>query len=90
MDFVSERMGIFRSLWAIGKRDQVAGILLRIVWYTGAGIFTSSIIALTIWFWLPEPMHGPLLSTTHSLCVGVALALLIRSLGAMSVSASDE
>ena len=78
------------SLRTLSKRGELAGILIRIVWYTGAGILASSIIALAIRFWLPEPIYAPLFATTHSLCGGIALALLIRSLGATSVAASDE
>ena len=41
----------------------------------------SSIAALAVRFWLPEPSHMPLFTLTHSLTGGVVIALLIRSLG---------
>ena len=53
----------------------------RFIWYTGAGLLVSSIAALAVRFWLPEPTHTPLSVTTHSLCGGVVIVLLIRSLG---------
>ena len=55
------------------------GILQRFVWYTGAGLLVSSIAALAVRFWLPESSHMPLFILVHSLCIGVALMLLIRS-----------
>ena len=54
-------------------------ILQRYVWYTGVGIVVSSIVALAIRLWLPESSHMPLFILVHSLCIGVALMLLIRS-----------
>ena len=55
------------------------GILQRFVWYTGAGLLVSSIAALAVRLWLPESSHMPLFIVVHSLCIGVALMLLIRS-----------
>ena len=54
-------------------------ILLRFVWYTGAGVLVSSIAALAVRLWLPESSHMPLFILVHSLCIGVVLMLLIRS-----------
>ena len=57
----------------------MARILPRFVWYTGAGLLVSSVAALAIRLWLPESSHMPLFILVHSLCIGVALMLLIRS-----------
>ena len=54
-------------------------ILQRFVWYSGAGLLVSSIAALAVRLWLPEPSHMPLFILVHSLCIGVALMLLVRS-----------
>ena len=54
-------------------------ILQRFVWYTGAGLLVSSIVALVVRIWFPESSHMPLFILVHSLCIGVALMLLIRS-----------
>ena len=54
-------------------------IFLRFLWYTGVAILVSSIAVLAVRFWLPESSHMPLFILVHSLCIGVALMLLIRS-----------
>ena len=41
----------------------------------------SSIAALAVRFWLPESSHMPIFILVHSLCVGMALMWLIRSVG---------
>ena len=56
-------------------------ILLRLLWYTGAGLLVSSIAAIAVRFWLPESMRMALFVTTYILCGGVVVVLLIRSLG---------
>ena len=61
------------------QTDEWVRILLRFVWYTGVGLLVSSIAALAVRFWLPESFHMPFFILVHSLCVGVALMLLIRS-----------
>ena len=64
------------------------GIFWRFLWYTGAGLLVSSITALAVRFWLPESFHMPLFLLVHSLCVGVALMLLVRSLGKAKTSST--
>ena len=59
-------------------RPERVRILLRFVWYTGASLLVSSIAALAVRLWLPELSHMPLFILVHSLCIGVALMLLIR------------
>ena len=54
-------------------------ILQRFVWYTGVGLLVSSIAALAVRLWLPESSHMPLFILVHSLCIGMALMLLIWS-----------
>ena len=61
------------------QTTELVRILPRFVWYTGVGIVVSSIAALAIRLWLPESSHMPLFILVHSLCIGVALMLLIRS-----------
>ena len=56
-------------------------ILQQFVWYTGASILASSIAALTVRLRLPESSHMQLFILVHSLCIGMALMLLIRSGG---------
>ena len=56
-------------------------ILQRFVCYTGAGILAASVVALAIRFWLPESFHMPLYLLVYSICVGVALMLLVQSVG---------
>ena len=63
-------------------------ILLRFLWYSGAGILVSSIATLAVRFWLPEPSHMPLFTLTHSLTGGVVIALLIRSLGSAKTNST--
>ena len=66
----------------LGRQKQTSEssrILQRFVWYTGAGLLVSSIAALAVRLWLPESSHMPLFILVHSLCIGVALMLLIRS-----------
>ena len=48
----------------------------------------SSIAALAVRFWLPEPSHMPLFTLTHSLTGGVVIALLIRSLGSAKTNST--
>ena len=60
-------------------RPEWVRILRRFLWYTGAGLLVSSIAALAVRLWLPESSHMPLFILVHSLCIGVALMLLIRS-----------
>ena len=61
------------------QTTELVRILLRFVWYTGAGLLVSSIAPLAFRLWLPESSHMPLFILVHSLCIGVALMLLIRS-----------
>ena len=63
------------------QTDERVRIFWRFLSYSGAGILVSSIAALAVRFWLPEPSHMPLFALTHSLTGGVMIALLIRSLG---------
>ena len=61
------------------QTTELVRILQRFLWYTGAGLLVSSIAALAVRLWLPELSHMPLFILVHSLCIGVALMLLIRS-----------
>ena len=68
----------------LGRQKQTSEssrILQRFVWYTGAGLLVSSIVALATRFWTPESMHLPLFVLTHSLIGGVVVFVLIRSFG---------
>ena len=61
-------------------------ILLRFLWYSGVGILVSSVAALAVRFWLPESAHMPIFILVHSLCIGMALMLLIRSVSGTKTS----
>lgn len=65
----------------MGNASARSRILQRFVWYTGAGLLVSSIVARATRFWTPESMHSPLFVLTHSLIGGVVVVLLIRSFG---------
>ena len=70
------------------QNSEFVKILQRFVWYTGVGMLAASVAALAIRFWLPESFHMPLFLLVHSLCFGVTLMLLVRSVGGAKIEST--
>ena len=63
------------------QTGELIRVFRRFFGYTGADLLMSSIATLAIMLWLPESMHSPIFSITHSLIGGVVITLLLRSFG---------